>query len=605
MQLLRMFHAFLEPIQWQKGSARSLRLFMASLVLAVAVPVSACSQGNSDSRSDRRAIAQSQAIASDFLQTELALSPETATRLEMETRLGPAASFALDNHSQAGFERRRLVRIELLQRLRQRPRLPDEHVLIEDLAIAERALLDLISLEQLGYGRFNYQSMRPYAIDAYSGIWIEGPSLLAFRQSINTAEQAKAFLTRLQSLSAALHDVRRRVVADHTAGIRIPALLSTETQKQLRKIAAPSNGALSEVSAAFDALTLDVPDLEPDQREALVRLVDQEIEQNLRPAYIELATTLVEAADDSAERLGVWAQPRGEELFVGILSSSTGEVIAIDRLHERHLQQVAAWRAKVQNQLKAVPIEDGEVLEQPETLAEQFTWFTAQFPEPEAPETATSATDIAALPEHPLAELAPKSVWATIEATPSFEAQSQAARVLQVLWETVPYMTWQQSAQSEQHALRTLLEYQGIAEAWRIYVWTTQTGNNDQDLLPIDQLARDSFGLVQASLAVIDTGVHLERWNFDESVAYLETNTGLDESVSRQLVLEVVARPAHQSAIMVALQRLEALSERAKAVLGARYSELEFQQTVIQDGPRPLDLIEKDVEAWYGARLAN
>lgn len=605
MQLLRMFHTFLQPIQWQNRLGRSLRLFAATLILALCVPISACSQGNSDSRSDRRAIAQSQAIASDFLQTELALSPETATRLEMENRLGPAASFALDNHSQAGFERRRLVRIELLQRLRQRPPLPDEHILIEDLSIAERALLDLISLEQLGYGRFNYQSMHPYAIDAYSGIWIEGPSLLAFRQSINTAEQARAFLTRLQSLSAALHDVRRRVVADHTAGIRIPALLSAETQDQLLKVAAPSNGALSEVSAAFDALTLDVPDLEPDQRETLMRRVDQEIEQNLRPAYMELVATLGEAADDSADRLGVWAQPRGEELFIGILSASTGEAIAIDRLHERHLQQVAAWRAKIQNQLKAPPTENGEVLEQPETLAEQFTWFTAQFPEPEAPQDAMPTADIAPLAEHPLAELTPKSVWATIEATPSFEAQSQAARVLQVLWETAPYFTWRQSAESEQHALRTLLEYRGIAEAWRIYIWTTQSEDDDQDLQPVDQLARDSFGLVQASLAVIDTGIHLDRWSFDESVAYLQTNTGLNESVSRQLVLEVVARPAHQSAIMVALQRLSALSERAKAVLGASYSELEFQQTVIQDGPRPLDLIEKDVEAWYGDRLAN
>lgn len=605
MQLLRMFHAFLQPIQWQYRLVRSLRLFLASVILTIAVPLSACSQGNSDSRSDRRAIAQSQAIASDFLQTELALSPETATRLEMEDRLGPAASFALDNHSQAGFERRRLVRIELLQRLRQRPQLPDGHVLIEDLAIAERALLDLISLEQLGYGRFNYRSMRPYAIDAYSGIWIEGPSLLAFRQSINTADQARAFLTRLQSLSAALHDIRRRIVADHTAGIRIPTLLSAETQDQLRKIAMPSNGALREVSAAFDALTLDVPDLEPDQREALVRRVDQEIEQNLRPAYMELVATLAEAADDSADRLGVWAQPRGEELFVGILSAATGEVIAIERLHERHLQQVAAWRAKIQNQLKAVPVEDDEVLEQPETLAEQYAWFTAKFPEPDVTEFAAPTAEITQLPEHPLAELAPKSAWATIEAAPSFPAQSEAGRVLQVLWQTAPYLTWRQNVESEQHALRTLLEYESIDEAWRIYIWTTQAEDGDQELRPLDQLARDSFGLVQASLAVIDTGIHLERWGFDESVAYLQTNTGLSENVSRQLVLEVVARPAHQSAIMVTLQRLRALSERARAVLGARYTELEFQQTVIQDGPRPLDLIEKDVEAWYGERLAN
>ena len=55
----------------------------------------------------------------------------------------------------------------------------------------------------------------------------------------------------------------------------------------------------------------------------------------------------------------------------------------------------------------------------------------------------------------------------------------------------------------------------------------------------------------------------------------------------------------------VALHRLEALSERARAVLGAQYSEAEFQRTLILEGPRPLDMIEKDIEAWYGERLAN
>ncbi|MEL6693493.1 MAG: hypothetical protein AAFQ12_10735, partial [Pseudomonadota bacterium] len=176
-----MFHTFRRPVIWQSRPFCALRLLIASLALALFLPLSACSQDNSDSRSARRAIAQSQAIASDVLQTELALSPETASRLGLERELGPATSFALDNHSQAGFERRRLVRIELLQRVRQRPRLPDGHPLIEDLFIAERALLDLISLEQLGYGRYNYRTFRPYAIDPFSGIWIEGPNLLAFR----------------------------------------------------------------------------------------------------------------------------------------------------------------------------------------------------------------------------------------------------------------------------------------------------------------------------------------------------------------------------------------------------------------------------------------
>ena len=81
--------------------------------------------------------------------------------------------------------------------------------------------------------------------------------------------------------------------------------------------------------------------------------------------------------------------------------------------------------------------------------------------------------------------------------------------------------------------------------------------------------------------------------------------TALDPAIAEQLVLRIAARPGHQTAMRVALHRLEALSERARAVLGAQYSEAEFQRTLILEGPRPLDMIEKDIEAWYGERLAN
>ncbi|MEE2930480.1 MAG: hypothetical protein VX599_07175, partial [Pseudomonadota bacterium] len=102
--------------------------------LALSTSLSACAQSEDGSRSTRRAIAQSQAIATDFLTTELAMSPETASRLGLEDQLGERVAYALDNHSQAGFERRRLVRIELLQRLRLRPQLPETHPLRRDLA---------------------------------------------------------------------------------------------------------------------------------------------------------------------------------------------------------------------------------------------------------------------------------------------------------------------------------------------------------------------------------------------------------------------------------------------------------------------------------------
>lgn len=603
MQLLRMFHTFRRPNDWQIRANHALRLLFASLTLVFFLPLSACAQDNSDSRSARRAIAQSQAIASDMLQTELALSPETASRLGMERRLGPATSFALDNHSQAGFERRRLVRIELLQRVRMRPPLPDDHPLIEDLYIAERALLDLISLEQLGYGRYNYTTFRPYAIDPFSGIWIEGPNLLAFRQSINTIDQATAFIARLQSLSAALQDTRRRVIADQIAGIRIPTPLLAETEALLRTIAAPEGGALEEISASFNALSLDVPDLEPADRDAMVALVRQEIETNLRPAYLELAETLSIAADDTVERLGIWAQPQGEDLFTGILRASTGETISIERLHERQLESAAAWHNRLQELLVLPPLEDGSEIEAPETLAEKLIWFETQF-DIDAPASNQELNeDLAEVSL--LSQLSPKSLAATLELDADFRAGKQAAGELDLFWLSDPYAAWGVDIEGNRHPLRTLIEYATVSDAWRAYIWTAQTEGSPADISEIDRAGRIWISLIQASLAAADTGLHLERWTLQDTKSYLMSEAGLAPELAEILVLRIAARPGYYSAQAVAVQRFTALSERAQAVLGTQYSELEFQRTLIENGPRPFGLIERDIETWYGDRLAN
>lgn len=600
MQLLHMFHTPVRRVNMFFTRAHGLRLVFAVLTLLLFGSLTACGQGEEGSRSARRAIAQSQAIASDFLQTELALSPETASRLDMERLLGPSAGFALDNHSQAGFERRRLVRIELLQRVRHRPRLPEGHPLSLDLAIIDTALLDLISLEQFGYGRFNYESLRPYAIDPYSGVWIEGVSLLAYRQSITNADQARAFVARLRALSEALEDTKRRLIADRAAGIYLPRDLAEETQRRLTMLTDSDPEALNILATTFEALTRDVLDLELDQREQMVALVRAEIEQRLRPAYIDLITTLTETSDEFSDQTGIWAQPNGAELFAGILKSATGTDIQIERLHERHSEGVEQFAAELGELLVLPPPPDEQIEAEPgpERLSARLSWLENAL----ADERETSIVEeLAVLPPAPetVDVLGRKAVWARISKDADFAAQSAAnSSFLNTL--DVPYFETLR-AQNEIEPHRALIEYPAIEEAWRLYIWTKA----QRATQPLEQIAQSRIQLIQLTLAAADTGIHLERWTLPEATEFIALKTGLNEPLSRQLALTIMARPGYHSAIVSTFYTVEALSERAKAVLGERYSETDFQRALIQPGPRPLPLIEKDIEEWYGKRLAN
>ncbi|MEM7329810.1 MAG: DUF885 family protein [Pseudomonadota bacterium] len=603
MQLLQMFHQLIAQLRLARTRKQAQNLLYAGLFAATLSSLNACSQVNDESRSTRRAISQSQAVASDFLRTELAMSPETASRLDLERYLGPSANFALNNHSQAGFERRRLVRIELLQRLQRRPRLPEDHPLTRDLLIAERALVDLISLEQLGYGRFDYASLRPYAVDPYSGIWIEGPALLAYRQSITNAEQATAYVARIRALSAAVQDAKRRLVADQASGILLPRPLLEETQIRLGRLLDDQDQGLSRLLGTFAALTANVSDLDPERVEQLNNLVRFEFNEKLVPAYQDLRTTLDQVADNAADQAGVWAQPRGQDLFSGILTASTGETVSTERLHDNHLELASQRRDEV---LQLMTLESESLTlstPRPERLSRQYDWFQTVMPAtsdvPDLPDPAQAApTEL-----DTLQDLATNGLWVWIGEASGFPARTEAVRRFQAILDTEPYSTWRADGDGARAPYRELLEYPAVQAAWQLYLWRHPSDETSSLDGPVDRVAHAGIDLIQTVLAAADTGIHLNRWSIAEATDYIAVNSGLDEPLSRQLALAIAARPGFQSAIAIAHQRFEDLSARAEAVLGEQYSETDFQRTLIAPGPRPLYLIEKDVESWYGARL--
>lgn len=602
MQLLRMFHESQERRGSRRKPGHSLGVLITIGALALSASLSACAQSEDGSRSTRRAIAQSQAIATDFLTTELAMSPETASRLGLEDQLGERVAYALDNHSQAGFERRRLVRIELLQRLRLRPQLPETHPLRRDLAIAETALSDLIKLEQYGYGRFGYDDLRPYEIDPYSGIWIEGPTLLAFRQPINSAEDAAAFIARLRSLSGALEDSRRRLISDRAAGIYLPRLLAEETRMHIQRVAADDSAAFNELIRTFEALTRDLPDLDPNQRQALIGLVRTETEERLRPAYNALAATLTETSDAFSDQVGISALPRGTAMFSDIVNASTGTQIDVSRLHNRHLERTQSLYAALDQILVIEQAPQSEeaiepILDRgPQAMRERLEWFEQALTPPE--QAALEIDETFAAPP-PFNDLALGTVWATLADLDEYDAQSEAVQTFDALFDLPPYAGW--ALEFGLPPYRSVMEYPAIEEGIRLYGWSVL----DADTAPLDAIARSRVTLLASSLATIDTGIHLEQWTHSDASQYLEDMVGVPTDLARRLALMVVARPGYHSAVQTALGRISAISERAQAVLGEKYDEREFLRAIFAPGPRPLSLIETDVEDWYAARLEN
>ncbi len=140
-------------------------------------------------------------------------------------------------------------------------------------------------------------------------------------------------------------------------------------------------------------------------------------------------------------------------------------------------------------------------------------------------------------------------------------------------------------------------------EGWGAYA---ETLADDIGLYTDDPLGRIGYlqsMLFRAARVVTDTGIHRMKWSRQQAVDYLTSVTGQPEAAMAAEVDRYAVWPGQAAAYWVGRQRLLDLRERAERVLGPKFNRATFHEVVLTGGPRPLDILEHDVEQWYGAQV--
>ena len=102
-----------------------------------------------------------------------------------------------------------------------------------------------------------------------------------------------------------------------------------------------------------------------------------------------------------------------------------------------------------------------------------------------------------------------------------------------------------------------------------------------------------------------DTGIHRMHWSRQQAIDYLVTVTGQPETQMAQEVDRYTVWPGQAAAYWIGRKRMLDLRERAERVLGPDFDFVEFHDTILTGGPRPLSILEKDIERWYTAKIRD
>ena len=128
-----------------------------------------------------------------------------------------------------------------------------------------------------------------------------------------------------------------------------------------------------------------------------------------------------------------------------------------------------------------------------------------------------------------------------------------------------------------------------FSEGWGLYAerLAAEIGWYDGD--PEGLLGQLDSALFRARRLVVDTGLHAKRWTRQQAIDY-----GIEASE----VERYVVNPGQACSYMIGQLKIVELREKARAALGTRFSIREFHNVVLGTGTVPLDLLERQVDAY-------
>ncbi len=101
---------------------------------------------------------------------------------------------------------------------------------------------------------------------------------------------------------------------------------------------------------------------------------------------------------------------------------------------------------------------------------------------------------------------------------------------------------------------------------------------------------------------VVDTGVHSKHWSRQQMVDFFHEHTAMDDQNIETEVDRYIAWPAQALSYKMGQRKILELRERAQRELGAKFDLRAFHDAVLDQGPLPLDVLERKIDDWIAGQ---
>jgi uncharacterized protein (DUF885 family) len=122
---------------------------------------------------------------------------------------------------------------------------------------------------------------------------------------------------------------------------------------------------------------------------------------------------------------------------------------------------------------------------------------------------------------------------------------------------------------------------------------------------PYSDYGRLEGDMWRAIRLVVDTGVHSKHWTRQQMVDFFHDHSAIDETNVQAEVDRYIAWPGQALGYKMGQLEILELRARAQAALGTNFSLKGFHDVVLDSGALPMDVLEKQVDAWIAEQKSG
>ncbi|HEX8577965.1 MAG TPA: DUF885 family protein [Allosphingosinicella sp.] len=551
-----------------------------------------------------------------------------------------ATSLGLDKDANAALKGRLSPRT-LTERARQTARVKDALASLR--AIDPRTLSPAakLNLEVVTYSletqiaapqRFGIDSaIRPYRIFQQGGAYFSVPDFLNTAHTINTKDDAEAYLSRLEAFAVALDQDSAMQRIEAARGYVAPAWSLDLALGQMAKL----REAKADESSIVQSLVKRAKAKDIDGR--WERRATKIVEDRIYPALDRQMALVRELKGVSQPGDGIWRVPHGDEIYAVALEQATTTRFTPAQVHRMGLEQVAEISGRLDKILRGQGMSRGTVGER---LAALNVMPTQVYPNTDA----GRAELIAGLNEGVKAMNArlPRA-FATLPGQPleirrvppeiqdgasngyynraSLDGSRPAIYFINLKdtgdWPkySLPSLTYHEGTpghhlqislaqeSTDIPTLRKIGGFSAYSEGWALYAeqLADELGAYQS---PLEQAGYLQSFLFRAARLVVDTGLHSHKWSREKATDYLVATTGFARPRSQREVERYCTQAGQACSYKVGHMAWMRARAEAQRTLGRRFDLKQFHE-ILKDGAMPLTILERRIRERTAAARAD